>query len=294
MPSIHQLVPDIYKFLGGKNEGWFTEALAGEFARELGTVLTKNLGHREPKRALRLSQVGIDCPRQVWYSVHRPELAEPTQPWAVIKFAYGHIIESFILKLAKAAGHDVQGEQDEITLDGVTGHRDAVIDGCLVDVKSANGRSFEKFKTKSLGQNDLFRMLDQLDGYVVGSYDDPLVTCKDYGYFLAIDQELGHTCLYEHKVREESIRERISKHKQIVDLNEPPPCECDIVADGNGGNLKLSVRASYNPFKWECHPNLRAFLYSGGPRYLTKVVKTPKNSDGPIPEVDKRGRRVYH
>src|SRR6266849_6159935 len=40
--------------------------------------------------------------------------------------------------MAKAAGHEVLGEQDELTLDGVVGHRDCVIDGCIVDVKTTS------------------------------------------------------------------------------------------------------------------------------------------------------------
>jgi hypothetical protein len=294
MPSIHQLIPDIYKLLGGKNDGWFTDDLSGDLARELGLVLKTNMGNRSPKRALRLSQMGIQCPHALWLSVHSPELAEPTQPWAIIKFSYGHIIESLILTLAKAAGHDVQGEQDEVTLDGVTGHRDAVIDGCIVDVKSAASRSFEKFKNRLLEQDDSFGYLDQLDGYVVGSYDDPLVSNKTHGYILAVEKQLGHLCLYEHRIREQSIRDRISYYRKVVASDVPPACSCGTVADGESGNVKLDMRASYNPFKWECFPHLRAFLYSGGPRYLTKVVKQPKNKDGPIREVDKHGKQVYH
>ena len=294
MPNIYTLIPDIYELLGGKNEGWFTDSLSGDLARELGHVLKENMGDRAPRRTLRLSQMGVQCPCALWHSVHKPELAEPPQPWAIIKFAYGHIIEALVLTLAKAAGHKVEGEQDEITLDGVTGHRDAVIDGCLVDVKSVASRSFPKYKDGTLAQDDSFGYLDQLDGYVVGSRFDPLVTTKDRGYILAVEKQLGHLALYEHRVREESIRGRISQYKQIVNSDEPPACRCGIVADGEAGNLKLDVRASYNPFKWECHPNLRAFLYSGGPRYLTKVVKQPKNKDGPIPEVDKYGKYVYH
>jgi hypothetical protein len=294
VPNINQLIPDIYKLLGGKSHGWFTDDLSDRFARELGNILKENLGNREPKRALRLSEMGVQCPRALWYSVNAPELKEPTKPSDLIKFTYGHILEHFILTLARETGHTVEGEQDEVTLDGVTGHRDAVIDGCIVDVKSLSVRGFEKFKNKLAWQDDSFGYLDQLDGYVVGSYDDPLVTNRDCGYILAIEKEKGHLTLYEHRIREQSIRERIRTFKDIVALREPPACTCQTIPDGESGNIKLGTRASYSPYKWQCFPNLRAFKYSGGPRYLTKVVKRPSWKGVPLQEIDKYGNTVYH
>jgi hypothetical protein len=88
--------------------------------------------------------------------VHHPELGEELPPQARIKYAYGHIIEHLIIELARAAGHEVVGEQDEITVDGILGHRDCVIDGCIVDVKSAASRSFLKFRDKTIAQDDPF------------------------------------------------------------------------------------------------------------------------------------------
>lgn len=191
--------------------------------------------------------------------------------------------------MAKAAGHEVTGEQDELFVDGVRGHRDCVIDGCVVDVKSAATRSFQKFKDGSIRDDDAFGYLDQLDGYVVGSRNDPLVRNKSTGYLLAIDKQLGHLALYEHTAREESIRERIRDYRDVVALDRAPRCTCEEVPDGKSGNVKLGVRASYNAFKYCCHPQLRTFLYASGPVYLTKVVRKPD-----VPEVDKNGKIVYN
>jgi hypothetical protein len=197
--------------------------------------------------------------------------------------------------MAKAAGHEVQGEQDELVVDGVVGHRDCVIDGHVVDVKSANSRSFQKFKNGTLASNDSFGYLDQLDAYLVGSQSDPLVTNKNVGYLLAIDQELGHLKLYEHHCREESIRQRIRDYRAIVALDRPPECTCEEVPDGEAGNYRLGTIASYNAYKFACKPHLRCFLYSNGPRYLTKVVRRPRRSDGSlITEVDMYGNVVYN
>lgn len=250
--------------------------------------LEGQLGSTRGKPTLRLSQMGPKCPCALWYSIHHPELAEPLPPWAEIKYAFGHVIEALAISLAKAAGHTVTGEQDVLTVDGIAGHRDCVIDGCIVDVKSASSFSFSKFKDGSISQNDSFGYLDQLDGYLVGSLLDPLVTVKDKAYLLAIDKQLGHVALYEHNIREERIRDRIRECKRIVGLPTPPPCTCSIVPDGKSGNLKLDTIASYNNFKYCCQPLLRTFLYSDGPRYLTKVVRVPD-----VPEINREGKIIH-
>ncbi len=271
MPSIYRLIPDIYEMLGGSDG---ITNLPPDLGTNVHDAVAQSLGHHE-RRGLRLSGLGPKCPRALWYSIHHPELAEPLPPYAKIKFTYGHIIEHLVIGLAKAAGHEVTGEQDEIILDGILGHRDCVIDGCIVDVKSAASRSFLKFRDKTIAQDDPFGYLDQLDGYILGSADDELVRVKDRGYLLAVDKTLGHLALYEHKVRDNGIRERIRDYKEIVARPTPPPCGCRTEADGKSGNIKLDTAASYSAYKHCCFPNLRTFLYSSGPVYLTKVVRTP-------------------
>lgn len=266
MPSIYQLIPDVKAFLASQQE------------HEI--PITVRYGERREPPALRLSKMGPMCPRHLWYSIHRPELAEPLPAEAIFKFSFGHTIEAQAISLAKAAGHDVCGEQDELVVDGVKGHRDCVIDGHVVDVKSCSGRMFEKLEGRSLSNDDPFGYLDQLDGYMVGSFDDDLVRVKDRGFIWAIHKELGKMCLYEHKLRESSIRQRIASHIHVVSQSVPPPCTCGTVDDGKSGNRKLDVKASYSAFKHCCFPNLRTFLYAGKdggkrPVYLTHVVRTP-------------------
>lgn len=292
MKSIHTLIPDVQALL--KTEGWFTHELAQEFSREVETRLTTHF-NKEHKAHLRMSKLGWTCPKSLWHSIHTPEEEEPLPPWAKMKYSFGHIIEALAICLAKAAGHTVTGEQDAISLEGISGHRDCVIDGCVVDVKSASSRSFLKFKDGSIRTSDSFGYLHQLDAYVVGSSEDELVSVKDRGYLWAIDKQLGSMCLYEHLVRRDSIIERISEAKAIVARETPPRCLCQTEVDGESGNVKLDVIAGYNPFKYSCFPGLRTFLYEGGPRYLTTVVRRPMKRDRrtPILEVDKHGKIVY-
>jgi hypothetical protein len=292
LPSINTLIKDIYGVIKEDKE-WFTPSRLADFS----TSLSKALNQSERVPGLRLSQMGECCPCQLWHSVHSPLDAEPIQPWVHIKFTYGHILEALVIELAKAAGHEVTGEQDEVSVDGVLGHRDCIIDGCLVDVKSANSLSFQKIRDGKLS-DDYFlrRYLDQLDGYLVGSANDDNLRVKDRGYILAIDKTLGHLHLHEHRHtidRNNGIRDRIRQAKEIVGLLSPPACTCQSIPDGKSGNYKLDVPASYNPYKFCCKPQLRCFLYAGGPVYLTKVVRRPMRSDGSlIPEVDKTGKFI--
>lgn len=279
MKDIKTLIPDIYSLVQSK-DGWFDERLSHTLSGNIATRLSGQFNENPDKPTLRLSKMGPKCPKALWYSIHHPELAEALPPWATIKFAYGHVLEALVIALAKAAGHEVTGEQDVLSLDGIVGHRDCVIDGCVVDVKSASSRMFQKFKSKSFDQMDNFGYLDQLDGYVVASHDDPLVTVKDKGYLLAIDKTLGHMVLYEHTIRPEQIRQRIVLYKGVVAGSTPPPCECGTRPYGTSGNIGLDITASYSPYKYCCFPTLRTFHYSDGPVYLTKVVRVPD-----VPEI---------
>lgn len=288
MKQINTLVTDIYQLMG-RRDGWFTGAIADSLSTNIAVSLQYQLGERVGRPTLRLSQMGPRCPRSLWYSIHKPEMAEALPPWAEIKYSFGHILEALIIALAKAAGHQVEGEQDELVLDDIVGHRDCVIDGCVVDVKSSSSRGFVKFKNKTLWQDDSFGYLDQLDGYVTASADDPLVRVKDKGYILAVDKQLGHLALYEHIIRSDSIKQRIVRSKEIVGLGEPPLCDCETVADGKSGNIKLGIKASYNPYKRCCFPNLRTFAYSNGPVDLVKVVRLPD-----VPEIRPKEKVVYH
>lgn len=286
--SIKTLIPDIYRLLESGDE-WFTDDVAARLSRDIATRLKTQLSKQEERRSLRLSAMGPKCPKALWASVHCPELRESLPAWATIKYSFGHVIECLAIELARAAGHEVTGEQNEVKVDGIVGHRDCVIDGCVVDVKSSSSRGFSKFKDGSIAQDDNFGYLDQLDGYLVGSAADPLVRTKDRGYLFVVDKQLGHLCLFEHKLREDRIRNRIAECKNIVSKEHPPQCECRSIEDGMSGNLKLDVKASYNPYKYFCRPSLRTFIYSNGPRYLTHVQRLPD-----VPELDSRGKIVYH
>lgn len=286
MKNIHTLIPDIYKMLP-KKDGWFTDQIASQLADDIVRRLKTNFNEPATPPTLRLSRMGPMCPRALWCSIHKPEEAEELPPWAHMKYSFGHIEEAKALALARASGHSVEGEQDEVHVDGVKGHRDCVLDGCIVDVKSVHSRYLSKLKNASVDEMDAFGYLSQLDGYLLGSHADPLVTVKDRAYLWLIDRQMGHMRLYEHRLREDHIRRRVAESKRVVGLDSPPPCTCGTVAEGASGNRRLDTKASYSQFKYFCFPDLRTFIYANGPVYLTKVARKPE-----VIEVDRYGKTV--
>ena len=62
----------------------------------------------------------------------------------------------------------------------------------------------------------------------------------------------------------------------MVKQPEPPEKCYEPKPDGKSGNMKLDIGCSYCAYNKACWPDLRAFAYSTGPRFLTEVVNEPK------------------
>jgi len=222
-----------------------------------------------------MSGIGKPCERQLWYEINTPNNSEELRPESYFKFLYGDILEEILLFLAQAAGHDVQGRQDELVINGIKGHRDAIIDGMVVDCKSASTYSFKKFSEGLTPEGDAFGYLGQLGSYVYASKDDPRVLYKNKGAFLVCDKTLGHITLDIHEFPEKNWEEYYDRKKNIVSETNPPPRGFEAEPEGKSGNLKLGVNCSYCPFNKGCWPEQRTFLYAHKPVTLVKVVREP-------------------
>ena len=268
--SINTLVEDIYKVL---SEGAEIGKVAEEFGKRMETLVKERLSPRTPRKGtLRLSNLGKPD-RQLWYETHDTPREEFT-PSTYFKFLYGDIIEEVVLLLAEVAGHSVQGRQGEVRVDGILGHRDAFIDGILVDVKSASSYSFKKFKEGTLKDDDPFGYYPQLSGYIADPEYD-----RDHGAFLAVDKQNGTMALLPVSDSDTvDIHPRITHLKEVVAKDTPPERCYEPEPMGKGGNMKLPVGCSYCAFKKECWADvgLRKFVYSTGPVYLTTVVDPPR------------------
>ncbi len=268
------LVDDIYDLFDPNEKHEASEELLDEFCENLKNILRVRLSGRaesEP-RPIRFSALGKKD-RQVWMAAHPdPENEEQMRPQTYMKFLYGDVIEQLYLYLAKEAGHSVTDEQAPVEVNGVTGSIDAIIDGTVVDVKSASSFGFEKFRKGTVEQDDPFGYVEQLAGYA-----NVLTPGKDAAWF-AVDKSSGEMCVAPLKaqvIKHYEPEPRIEHLKEVIASDTPPPFCYEPVPDGKSGNMKLDTGCSYCQHKFRCFPNVRTFIYSNGPRYLTEVVRTP-------------------
>jgi hypothetical protein len=232
----------------------------------------------EGRDALRFSSMGKKD-RQLWYQQNLPHEGEHMSPKVLFKFLYGDMIEQLLLFFAKEAGHTVEREQEEIEVEGVKGHIDAIIDGVVVDVKSASPYSFKKFADGGLYENDPFGYITQISGY------SETLTPGAGAAFLVADKVHGDIALMRvpaQITQQFKPAERIAHLKEVLASDEVPERCYTPVADGKSGNLKLGVNCSYCPFKYKCWEDannghgLRKFLYYNGPVFLTHVANEPR------------------
>lgn len=279
--SVKTVVEDIYSLFETGHK--VSEESLDVFATKCKQLIKHSLESAGTKRepTLRMSNLGVPD-RKLYYLLTLKEDSDTQefQPPDLIKFLYGHIVEELLLLLVKEAGHLVTDEQEEISIDGVLGHRDCKIDNVPIDIKSASKFSFAKFNTGSLVKNDPFGYIAQISGYVQAKGDKE-------GGFLAINKESGEICLLLIDSMDMiNIPKRIQHIREVLSKDVPPEKCYPDEPYGASGNRGLNKNCSMCHFKKRCWADanngqgLRAFQYSNGVEYLTQVVKTPS-----VPEV---------
>lgn len=278
--SIHTLIDDIYKVVSSKDvpEGVNLEAEVERFGENCKRLMTNLFTEERDGRKLRMSNIGRDD-RYLWNAVNNPDVQEEMTPNTYVKFMYGHLIEEMLLFLTRLSGHEVTDEQKQCEVAGIKGSMDCKIDGIVTDVKSVSSYGFRKFKDGSLALDDPFGYVAQIKGYAHSERETKfgwLAMDKQNGHltYLMYDSEDTQAPIYD-KISYD-IEEHIERVKKLVEQPEAPEHCHETVPDGKSGNQKLAVGCSYCPYKHTCWPNVRTFLYSSGPRYLTEVVNEPK------------------
>lgn len=276
--SIDTLIDDIYEVLG-TDRVELDPSLLDSLGDELKQLMKYRLETPPTAPHLRMSSLGKPD-RQLYYEIRQPAGIdkEGLPPQVHLKFMFGDLWELVLLYLAEVAGHDVTHKQGTVKLKGVVGHNDAIIDGVVVDVKSASSHAFRKFADGSLPENDPFGYMEQMAAY-----------CTAYGgidgAFLAVDKQTGKLALLKvpySELKHYNIEERIEHLKDVLDSDELPERCYDPVPEGKSGNMALGINCSYCPFKHDCWSDanggigLRTFIYSNGPKHLVEVVKEPK------------------
>jgi len=279
LPKLDTLVEDIYKTIGVLSEDKALKISDEDFER-FGKDMSDALKgwatpQPRPKSGLRMSNIGRPL-RRLWYDLNlSQEHQEKIDPPTFIKFLYGHLLEVLLLFFVRLSGHAVSAEQKEISVEGIKGHMECVIDGEVIDVKTASGYAFKKFKEGTLAQNDAFGYLSQLAGY-----EEAEQTSE--GGFLVMNKETGElTTFIPDDLDKPNIIHKIKEVKKAISLDSPPTRCYNVIAEGVSGNMKLPTGCNYCPHKFTCYSDsndgqgLRTFAYAKGNVYLTNVEKLP-------------------
>ena len=278
--KLDTLVEDIYDKLSVLSDGNsldIDDKTIDAFGESMKEVLSQWANPRpRDSGTLRMSNIGKPM-RQLWYDMRsESKTTERIKPSVFIKFLYGHMLEEVLLMLIKIAGHEVTDEQKEISVSGIKGHMDCVIDGEVIDIKTASGFAFKKFYNKTLAEDDIFGYLAQLAGY-----EAAMGTNK--GGFLAMNKESGEIALYRpDSFDKPDIKKKIKTVKKLIKVDTPPELCYNPVPDGAAGNMQIARGCTWCRHKFECHADsnkgkgLRVFKYSNKYSYLTRVVKEPR------------------
>lgn len=280
--NLDTLVDDIYSTISTLTKGKdikLTDQDLKVFGEDMANALKHWATPRGADKAtvstLRMSNIGKPS-RQLWYDMNSKNVsARELESSTMIKFLYGHLLEVLVLFFVKMSGHKIDSEQKEISVSGIKGHMDCKIDGEVVDVKTASGFAFKKFRDGTLAEQDNFGYLAQLAGYEEAEG-------TNNGGFLVLNKETGELTLFKpEELDKPNIKERIKSIKSIVKKNKPPEFCYEPIPEGKAGNMKLARGCTWCPYKFECHKDsndgqgLRGFQYSTGPVYFTTIKKIP-------------------
>ena len=274
MKKLENLVSDIYSVLSPLTEG---EALdiSDKDIDDFGEAIKDVVRHWATPKArdsntLRMPNIGKPS-RQLWYDLkYKREESSFEDSHLPIKFLYGHLLEEVLLFLVKMSGHKVEDEQKEVEVKGVKGHIDCKIDGEVIDIKTASGFAFNKFRNGTLREDDPFGYMAQLAGY-----EEAEGTTN--GGFLVINKESGELTLYQPEELDKPYAPKIIEDiKESLNNNEPPEVCYEPIPEGKSGNMKLPKNCVYCNHKFRCYPDLRVFKYSKGLVYFTEIVNEPK------------------
>jgi hypothetical protein len=287
--TIDTLVPDCEELFTKNTE--LSNELLDWAAQEFRTILQERFASYGDERSdsLRMSQIGKEL--RLLYLEDKDEVAKQFSPHMQRLFLYGDIVEILMLVMAKAAGHTVSHEQEEVVLDGVVGHIDCIIDGYLVDVKSTSGRAFEKFDKGTIKSgNDPYGYVGQLAAYAQSDELKDLV--KGKMAFFAMEKEFGHTTVLKiPKMYAPNMSNKIQDIRTArAGTTIPSMCKHSdaVPASKSSPNKKIGPACTYCDYKFTCWEGLRAFKYSNRTEYLTEVLKEPNVTEITHELLDKR------
>ena len=239
-----------------------SEPVLDEFAAACRAALKKHLTEPPQQFTLRMSNIGRPkCQLQLEKS-GAPREADGYNH--VLRMLQGDLGEALIIALLKAAGVNVEKQQEPVALDiaGVTiqGTYDVLIDGQVWDIKTASPYSYSyKFNTSY----DNFVRGDTL-GYVGQGYGYALAAGAPFGGWIVMDKSSGEINVLEASQdpgEYKRVQEALAKTVSEVIEDEPFSRCFEDVAEIHRkkltGNRILSVPCQLCPYKFTCWPEVQ-------------------------------------
>jgi hypothetical protein len=169
-------------------------------------IEAKRAGDNIPRQYLGLSEIGHKCPRWLWYAHHNTP-SKPVEGRIIRLFRTGNIIEDAIISDLESIDIEVTDRQREVEIVNgdivLRGHIDGIVSGQLLEIKSANEKSFkqllkvgyEKWNPKYKAQAHVYMVLCDLEECMVvvenkndsNLYIETLKLDRDYVTKLLID-----------------------------------------------------------------------------------------------------------
>ena len=259
--KIDTVVEDVYKMMEDKEyvgDDKYLKKIADRVGVEVSEAIVNALSPREEHNRLRMSGIGR-CERAQWYGIKGYDSEKPTGD-VYITFLQGHIMEAILLGLVELSGHKVEGQQGKHTLEGVNGSQDCIIDGELVDVKTASAWSYDKKFAPDGIKDDAFGYIKQLSAY--GKSDD-----RDSAYFLVFNKNKSTLKLSKQKL-EKDIDKHIIQLKDKMELGTPPMRLADATKTVNhnagGSSTQLNMKCAFCSYKESCFDKIDTITTSNG------------------------------
>jgi len=256
---MHPVELKLHQFLQEASKGNVTisQQTATKIGEDVRDAVIRQFDNNQ-RRTFRLRMSNIGKPYcQLWFEKNKPDEALPRPNTFAIAMLIGDIVEAVLKGLMTEAGIEY-GDSDNVVLDietgKISGSYDMVLDGAVVDIKSASDWSYKnKFESyESLKNSDAFGYVGQLAGYAKAAGLLPggwLVLNKSTGDFKYVPAELD-------------IDIELTKLKETHDKlekNEFERCFEPIAETFNRketGNTILPKECSFCDFRKSCWPNL--------------------------------------
>ena len=278
MKSIHTLVEDIYNVVRPGSSFPMEREILQETLRGVSHTLCDTTA-AETQRAYSIRPSGIGKGLRWHYFMNKfPTMAEEFDGRMKLLFQAGHVHEAILLAYIKLSGHKVTHEQGKVTLAGISGSCDCVIDDYLIDIKTTSDYSYSKFADGKISlDNDPFGYIAQLSAYKQGLVDAG-VKIKGQGW-LAYNK--NNSKMHLHLIPDSQLINATEKIEAIRDVHQSDVMPEELCPGATpkaepNGNLEMSFMCAFCPFKEKCWPDYRVFKYSNKDKFYLKVEKEPR------------------